>query len=266
MRWLWTLVALLSLACGRPPTQEEVEDAKARTKAALDAAQQVRRALELLGILPTYDCGEPRRSFVGKAVDQVKAELGCVTATAAELDASTDAVTLAYAAEGCTVRDYSLTGSSLFRYNGGEDRFDLEADFTETKLDGEPLRARAGYGKCSDEQRYWGAAQGPLPEHEQVTFRVDGRVAAREGLPVIGGTTLLLDGEGEVTHPDGADRVTFTGLEYELKEYLPKEGELYVETSSGRRVRARFKSTLWRLGEAEVTVDDRDPVKVPIVR
>jgi hypothetical protein len=91
---------------------------------------------------------------------------------------------------------------------------------------------------------------------------VDGKVATREGLPVIGGTTIILDGPGEVRHPDGIDRVTFTGLEYEIKEYLPKEGSVLIETSSGKRI---IKTTLWRLGEAEITVDDHAPVTVPII-
>jgi hypothetical protein len=39
-----------------------------------------------------------------------------------------------------------------------------------------------------------------------------------------------------------------------------------METAEGRTVKASFKNTLWRLGKMELTIDDREPVTVPIVR
>lgn len=260
-RWL----AVFLLGCGgSAPTEEEVRDARQRVEAAMEGADQVRAALELLGLLPDYDCGEPRRSFVGKAVAQAQGSVGCLTASTQAEGANADAVVLTYGA-GCTVRGRAVGGRSLLRYAGGEQRMDVEANLEETTVDQRPLLAKAGYGKCGDETRYWGAAQGALPKRPDLWVKVDGRVGAREGMPVLGGTTLVLDGPGELRHREGTDRVTFTGLEYELGEYLPKEGSVLVETSSGHRVQARFRSTFWRLGEAEVTVDDRAPARVPVV-
>ncbi|HLL52238.1 MAG TPA: hypothetical protein VK447_01745, partial [Myxococcaceae bacterium] len=62
------------------------------------------------------------------------------------------------------------------------------------------------------------------------------------------------------------DSVTITGLEYELGEYFPKQGEMLITTAGGKTLRATFRTSLWRLGQVEVRVDAKDPVTVPIVR
>lgn len=266
-RSLLPLLALPALwSCGDrgKPTQAELEDARGRVEAAVEGAEQVRTALEVLGLLPDYSCGEPRQTFVGKVVGQAQTAIGCATVSTQAESSSSDAVVLDYQA-GCTVAGRSLAGRTVVRYAGGESRMQVEADFKDTTVDGKPLLAKAGYGKCGDETRYWGAVEGALPKRPATWAKIDGRVGVREGLPVLGGTTLILDGPGELTHSQGLDRVTLTGLAYEIGEYLPQEGELLVETSSGHRVLARFRATLWRLGEAEVTVDDREPVTVPVI-
>ncbi|MFL5343904.1 MAG: hypothetical protein ACJ8AT_03890 [Hyalangium sp.] len=263
------VLTALATACGGergPPTQEELDDAHNRVDVALDAATQARAALELLGILPVYTCGEPRRSFVGKAADSAQAQAGCVTATTETLDATTDAVVLTFAAGGCTVRGHTVSGQTAFKYSGGEDRMDLKADLRGLQVDGAPLQVEVGYGTCGDESRYYALAEGQLPRRPEYGYRVDGRVGMRDGLPVIGGTSLVFNGPGELTGPEGTHRVTFTELEYELGELAPKEGEALLETAQGRTVKAAFSQTLWRLGKMELTIDDRDPVTVPIVR
>ena len=162
------------VACGSPPppTQAEVDDAVARVEAGMESVDQIRTALELLGILPTYTCGEPRRSFVGKAVEGARREYGCVTFNTEAVGDAQDSVVANYGAGTCTVRDYPVTGSSVFRYSGGEDRFDLEADFRQTKVDGVAIQAKAGYGECSDEKRYWALGEGKLPKRPQISFKV----------------------------------------------------------------------------------------------
>ncbi len=88
----------------------------------------------------------------------------------------------------------------------------------------------------------------------------------RDGGPLIGGTTLILNGPGEVSGALGTDRVTFSELQYEVGEYLPKKGEALIETARGHRVRVDFSEVLWRLGKVEVEIDDRAPVTLPIIR
>jgi hypothetical protein len=261
------VLPVLATACGgSPPTQEELDDARDKVGVAMAAASQARAALEMLGILPVYTCGEPRRSFVGKAAESVQAQVGCVTVSTEAVDAATDAVVLSFPEGSCEVFKHTVSGQTAFKYSGGEDRMEVKADLRQLRVDGYGLQAEVGYGTCGDESRYYTLAEGPLPRNPEYTYKVDGRVGKRDGLPVIGGTSLVFDGPGELTGPVGTNRLTFTELEYEIGEYAPKEGEVLVETAEGRTLKASFKSTLWRLGKMELTVDDREPVTVPIVR
>lgn len=262
------IVTALATACGeaQPPTQEEIDTARDRVDVALAAAKQARSALELLGILPVYECGESRRTFVGKASEAAQAQAGCITATTETLDATTDAVVLAFPEAGCEVRKHTVTGQTAFKYSGGEDRMDLFADLRQLQVDGYPLQAQVGYGTCGDEARYYALAEGTLPRRADYSYKVDGRVGKRDGLPIIGGTSLVFNGPGEVTGPEGTNKLTFTELLYELGDYAPKEGSALLEEADGGKVKVTFSSTLWRLGEMELVIDDKDPVTVPIVQ
>lgn len=260
------LTALATACGGGAPTQEEIDDAHNRVEVVLGAAEQARTALELLGILPEYNCGAPRRTFVGQAADSVRAQVGCVSATTEALDATTDAVVLSFADGGCTARGHTVSGQAIFKYSGGEDRMDLKADLRGLQVDGASLQAEVGYGTCGDESRYYVLAEGALPRRPEYAYRVDGQVGMREGAPVIGGTSLVFNGPGELTGPEGTNRLTFTELVYELGQFAPKEGEALLETAEGRTVKVAFRQTLWRAGKMELTIDDRDPVTVPIIR
>lgn len=259
-------LVILATACGRePPTQEELEDAKSRVDLVVHAAHQARLALELLGILPVYTCGPERRTFVGQVAEGARAKVACVTATAEARGASTDAVVLSFP-ETCSVNGHTVSGQSAFLYTGGKERMDLFADLHGLTVDGHGLQATVGYGTCGDEKRFWTEAAGALPGRAGSTYRVDGRVGLREGAPLFGSTSLVFDGPGEVSGPLGTDRVTFTGLEYEVGEFLPKKGQALIETARGHRVKVDFSEVLWRVGKVEVEIDDKAPVTVPIVR
>lgn len=45
---------------------------------------------------------------------------------------------------------------------------------------------------------------------------------------------------------------------------LPGDGEVLVETSK-KHVRVRFEEKFWRLGLAEVKVNDDEPVVIPVI-
>ena len=63
-------LALLTTACGdNTLTQGEINDATARVERVAASAHLVRGALEVLGLMPVYTCGEPRRSFLSHAVE-----------------------------------------------------------------------------------------------------------------------------------------------------------------------------------------------------
>lgn len=248
-----------------PTTQEQIDTARGQVEAALEASHQVRTALELLGILPTYTCGEPRRLFVGRVVGELTAKYACVTASTEAEGDTADVVRLAFS-PNCRVEGHSVTGDAIFRYSGGEDRLALEADLRGLKVDGETLHARVGYGTCGDEKRVWAEAEGTLPRRTDIGFAVNVQVGIRSSnLPLIGGTTLVLDGPAELRTAEGANRVTFTGLQYEVGEYLPKEGELLIETADGHSVKATFSSVLWRVGRVELSVDGGEKISVPAV-
>jgi hypothetical protein len=261
-----TALALLSTACGdQLPTQEEIDAARAKVELGMTAASQARSALELLGILPVYECGEPRKSFVSRVADSVEVQVGCITASSEAVDATTDSVVLAFG-QGCEVREHTVTGQTAFKYSGGEDRMELKADLRQLRVDNEGLQAEVGYGTCGDESRFFALAEGALPGKPDYTYRVDGRVGKRSGLPIIGGTSLVFNGPGEVTGPEGTNRLTFTELLYELGDFAPKEGTALLEEADGGTVKVTFSSTLWRLGEMELVIDDKDPVTVPIIQ
>jgi hypothetical protein len=258
---------VLATSCDRePPSAEQIDEARARVELAMAAAHQARVALELLGILPVYTCGEPRRTFVGKVSHDLQAQVQCLTVTTEALGDTSDKVLMSFPGSGCTVRGHTVSGQVAFLYTGGEDRMELSADLRGLQVDGVSLQATVGYGTCGDEKRYFGKANGGLPGHSGYTYSVDGRVGVRDGLPILGGTTLVLDGPASVSGPEGQDTVTLTALRYELGEYLPEEGKLLVETASGHRVQANFRPWLWRVGKVELEIDDRAPITTPILR
>jgi hypothetical protein len=261
-----TALAFLSTACGEHlPTQEEIDAARAKVETGLTAASQARSALELMGVLPVYECGEARRSFVSRVVDAVEVQVGCITASTEAVDATTDAVVLSFG-QSCEVREHTVTGQALFKYSGGESRMELKADLRPLRVDGQGLQAEVGYGTCGDESRFFALAQGALPGNSAYTYKVDAQVGKRSGVPIIGGTSLVFTGPGEVTGPEGTNRLTFMELLYELGDFAPKEGSALLEGADGGRVKVTFSSTLWRLGEMELVIDDKDPVTVPIVQ
>jgi hypothetical protein len=260
----------LACACGSGgpgldlPSQQELEAAKQNARAGIDLAERARQALELLGLLPTYECGEPRATFLGRAVAGLEAEVACATVSTEALSAEEDAVRIEFAAEGCQARGVSLSGPAVFAYSGGTDRFSLEADLSALEVGGQPLSMRAGYGTCGDQKNFWAAGQGDLPGLAGASFALDVTVGLRGGVPVFGGTSLLLSGSAELTTAAGTDLVELEGLEYELGDVLPGEGLMRIATAGGTHIAIRFSSG-FLLGEVEITIDEHDPVSVPVL-
>ena len=247
------LAALATTACGdNLPTQEEIDDAKARVERLAASTHQVRGAFELLGLMPVYTCGEPRSSFLTQAVNGLSASVTCATFRVQAVDDVTDSVVVSFPSTGCDVHGLRFTGSAVLEYRGGQDLMEM--------------KAKVGYGTCSDETRLFAEVEGQVPGREGHSFHINSTVGKRAGLPIIGGSSLVFDGPGELTGPNGTDRITLTSLEYEVGNYLPKEGTALVETADGHRLSFAFQPVLWRVGKVEVTVDEKDPVTVPVVR
>lgn len=270
-RILGLALVLLVTACGEGdvPPDELVNSAKERVENVTFAGNLARGALETLGVMPVYTCGEPRRSFLSTASANVRTRLSCVTAHVEQVDAVTDAVVLTFAESGCEIHGLKFTGRAVFKYRGGEDRMEVEANVSGVSMDGLSLSGldKVGYGTCGDQTSAWveGTTWALGNQYDKVALSV--RVTHRPGLPLLGGSTLILDASGALVGYDGReDTLTITAFEYELGEFLPKEGTLALETSDGHHVEARFRPALWRVGKVELTVDDHKTVTVPILR
>lgn len=250
----------------RTPTEAEVAEARVRLDAALLAAERGRAALELLGLFPVYTCGDARRSWVAQLAVDVEAEYGCVTATTQARGDAADAIVLTFEGTRCTVRGHTVTGSLEFLFTTGADRFEVFADLRDTEVDGHPLQTKVGYGVCGDEERYWAESAGAVPKSTTHTYALDALLRRREGMPIFGSPTSIIDGDGTLTGPAGADTVVITALEYEQGEKFPRTGQVEVTTAGGHRYRATFREVFWDLGEAEVQVDSKTPVRIPLLR
>ena len=263
------LVFLLAMAlagCGSTsslPSDEELESAKQKVELAVSLADKGKTVLELLGLLPTYECGEDRRTWVGSIVDGFAIEHPCASALAEQAGADGDRVSLTFPAGGCDALGKNLIGEAVFSYSGGSDRFSLDADFTALQVAGETISASAGYGTCGDEKKVWASGAGDVPGTDLV-FSLDLTVAIQAGIPIFGSTDLILNGTAELSDGDGTDQVTFVDLEVEAGSLLPKKGLLRILTASGRRIEARFEEG-FLTGQVEITVDDYDPVKLPLL-
>lgn len=258
-----SVVTFLTCACGGPPSEAEIASAKSTVTQALIVSERVAPTLRVLGILPDYSCGEPRRTFAGKVAEKLPVTHPCLTAQHSAISEVQDELVINFDQAGCSIDGLELSGSAKVAFEGGEARLRVSADLTNTSVDGQKLNATVGYGTCGDEQSGWVKAAGDLSTG--TAYDLDLSLAARDGLPIIGGTTYIVNGPVHVTHAEGKESVTLTGLTYESGEYLPKAGSIEISTSKGGKVRAEFSETLW-LGKAKITVDDHAPVTVPLAK
>ena len=251
------LAAVLVGCSGSPATEALALDAaKADTAQALKGAATARTALEVFGVLPSYECG-PLNGTLGKAIPPVSVPVGCM-----QLQTRSDGLDFAFDDAGCGVGGHALKGTLGLDLGAGEDRIDATLDFRDVSVDGATLPVRIGAGVCGDEKRLWATVDSAKLGAD--TFRLDARLGYRKGLPLIGHTELTLDGTGSLEQPVGTTAVAAEGLEYEVGALLPKAGRLTLDRADGSHVSVRFTEVLWKLGKAEVTVDDRAPVEVPI--
>lgn len=135
-------------------TEAQVDRAKSRAEVFLPAIETTRDLLAALDLLPRYDCGTPRRKFVGEIVEGARVELACANLEAIAVDDASDAVVMTMHEDGCTIRERNLGGELAFHYSGGEDRLELVLDATKTTVDGVLVGATATYGECGDGASY----------------------------------------------------------------------------------------------------------------
>jgi hypothetical protein len=261
MRIHFMVLAVLVGACGQGVKGEDVElkQATKDTQQALEGASAARKVLEIFGVLPSYSCG-PLNGAIGMALPPVSVPFSCGT-----LGTRANGLDLAFAESGCEVGGHLVKGTLAFELGVGEDRVDVSVDFRKLSIDGEVLPVRVGAGVCGDEKRVWATVDGVAVADS--VFRLDAQLGYRKGLPLIGHTDLTLDGTGSLEQPKpvGTTSVAAEGLEYELGAMLPKAGRLTVNRTDGTHFSVKFTEVLWKVGKAELTVGDREPVEVPIV-
>src|SRR5688572_6051742 len=97
---LGLLLPVFAAACGstpmpslNPPSTALVDDAKLRAERSVSSLEQARAALEMLGILPTYDCEAGRADYVDSALTRLPEEIPCATLSTAVVDGITDEIT-----------------------------------------------------------------------------------------------------------------------------------------------------------------------------
>jgi hypothetical protein len=246
---------LLTTACGggTVPTQGEIDDAKARVDLAAAASDDARSILELLGLLPTYECGEPRSLFLEDVDASIEASYGCATVLIDSTDLTQDTLTATFSEGGCSAAGHTVGGTLFVSLSGGEEAFSLELDAHGLVVDGRTIGALAGYGTCGDETRYWVDASGE-------GYSLDLEVAKRAGIPIIGGTTLLVSGSGTIR----GDTVTLTAVEYEIGETLPHAGTITIHTADGHSIEATFSDSSPLYLEVVVRIDAHDAVTIPL--
>jgi hypothetical protein len=245
------------------PSKSEVTDAKARVGLSSEALSSIHAVLIFLGIIPVYTCGEPRSNFSGKLPTSLKTNFTGATITLDATDPLADNISLAFPANGSSVQGHIITGNLMIKTSGGEDRFTLELDARNAKIDGRTLQTVAGYGTCSDSTSYWADSQGPLTGQD-ATFLIKALVGKKAGLPVIGSTSLLVNATGSVTRTGKTDQLTLTSIDYEVGKLLPRSGTILILTSTGHRISADFSDDTPFVGQVKVKVDSKSTVSIPL--
>ncbi len=244
------------------PSKSEIDDAKARVGLSSDALGRVHALLEILGIIPKYECGEPRAAFAGKLPDRLRSGFAGSAVTLDASDPSADRISLAFPASGTSVRGLRFTGDFLIKTSGGTDRFTLEVDARNAQVNGKALQALGGYGTCGDSTSYWADSEGPLAS--AASYVLKAKVGKKSGLPVIGKTNLLIDAAGTVTRGGNDDGLVLTGVDYEAGKALPNSGTVLIATSSGHRIQATFSDDTPLIGQVKVKVDGKSAVLIPL--
>ncbi len=244
------------------PDQELIDDVRGRVEAVGASLGQARSALEVLGLMPDYTCDEPRSTWVSDAVAELAGTLGCGNFTTSMVDANTDLISIVFPGAGCEVVGHTITGALGFTYVGGQDSMSLTVDFTQVVVDGEMIDATAGYERCGDQTTYWTMVSGDIDADR--SFSIDATVTMRDGVPVLRGATLAVDGTASVTGFIGTDEVTMEALEWEVGDLLPQRGRLVIDTATEHHVEVVFDRDTPLIGEVVITIDDYDPVTVPV--
>lgn len=249
---------------GDIPSKAEVEDAKTRVGLTTTVVGQGKAILEMLGIIPSYECGEARPAFASKLPASFRSAFAGANVEVNSASPTEDLISVAFPAAGSSFHGQTLTGNLLVKTSGGTDRFTLSLDARNVKVNNVPVQGEGGYGKCGDSTAYWAKSDGPVPGAATYAYLLNADVGKKAGIPIIGSTTLLINATATVSRSGKADQVVLTGIDYEVGKLVPRKGTVVINTSDNHRISATFSDDTPLVGQVEVKVDSKNAVKVPL--
>lgn len=263
----FALAATLALAACDMPSGETSAAVAAGADAvvhSIQAARPVRVAFEVLGALPEFRPGTARADYVAEAQGTLQGWFACALSSTQSSTAD-DTLILDFPGSGCALGEHTLRGRMRFVVAGGGDCLDLQADMTETILDGEPIGAAVGHGTCEDAQGWSARAQGTLKNG--YGYFLDGRVQFFEGEnPYSDEATLAVDGVIRLDTSEGPYLIHASRFAYTLGDLSPHHGSVLM-IAPGHMLSASFERKTdfpFDRTEAEISVDGHDPVTVPL--
>lgn len=242
-----------------------VDEMKETVTRVLAGLGELRSAVGGLDLLPKVTCGEQRSTAARRVVADLKKAWPCAQIEGETSDTE-DRIRVSVPTADCRIGKRTLGGDAVIVLSGGEDRFTVRADMQRLALDTKPLATTLSYDVCGDVSGVRVETKGTMPGKSATAYDVALRVGIVPGMPIIGSTTLDLDGTIAFDGAAARDVATLDTVAYKPGELLPKTGTIRVETHTGHRLQLRFEKKFWRLGQVEVTADDRKPVTIPIVR
>lgn len=263
-------LALLLLCLGACTIQENVDpvtrkEAVAQAKGFIEAAGLVRPAVDFLGLLPTYECKLEGDAYQAQIVGALKETFPVSCATVESHYANNEGkVRVIMNKPGCQMGDQLLTGEAVLGFIQGARRLNLSVDLSGLEANGVPVSFSVYYGRCEQKHQIIFSGRGVQADRPvQIDLAAELSEKTQQVLR-IGKTVVLLDGIIEVSDPSGTHLVTVSRLRYEPGSVLPAGGAISFRTTDGHLIQVSFASSLWRVNQIEVKIDDDEPYNAPI--
>lgn len=258
------MVVLVVLGlCGCGAELQDAADAKVEALQATKAGQAVVETAQLIGILPTYTCGEPAQVEFADMLPAVKGNLGgCATVAQGPSTDTASTLELQFPQQGCDLLGARWAGQIEASVSGGQDRSEVSLDLRQATVNGQPLDGRIGRLSCGDLDT-WSLdvdANVPATAHtHEMAVGFHGTVVDRPGIPFLGADYFIVDGPLTLEYGGRTVDATFHQVWWEPGLDVPREGTIDLVDPNGRKVSVRFDK-----GDLAVSVDGGKFAPVPV--
>jgi hypothetical protein len=256
------VVGVVGVGCGAD-FQDEAQNQIDELDATKDGHVIV-SALQSIGLLPKYDCGQPEKEQLLSIIPAFEQKLGhCASVTRGPGGDTFDEVDVQFPADGCKVGSATWTGSLAVTYSGGDDHTEVALDLHQLSIDGHPVDGRIGQSTCGDLSTYEVDLHTKIPTKDPsqpVEIVFDGNVTDRPGLPVVGTDFYVIDGKAGVTEQGKDSSLVFSQLFWEPGANLPHSGSLTLNKPNGHTLEFTFDEDDHK---ASVSVDGQKAVPLP---